>query len=153
MTYFATFTPPDGTGFELVAGPPQGLSCLLVAGGRVPTGDPGHVHLHLGEEIIHVVSGQIAVRVGDERRTCGPGDLVVIPANTVHGFRVVRTAVLEVIAQQRMGTYFPVPQADGSVQLVEIHTPSPWNNPPPAGCSYTTEAEVRELVRQVGQSI
>lgn len=153
MTYFATFGLPEGTGFGLVAGPPQGLRRLLVAGGRVPAGDPGHVHLHHGEEIIRVVSGEIVVRVGDERRTCRAGDLAVVPADTVHGFRVVETAVLEVFAEQRMGTYFPVPEPGGGVRLVEIHTPSPWNNPPPPGAGHTTPDRLRELVRLTGLEI
>jgi Cupin domain len=89
------------------------------------------MHLHTGEEIIRILSGELVVRVADQRRTCRQGDLAIIPPNTLHGFRVVTDTVMEVIAEQHIGTFFPVQQADGTRRLVEVYTPSPWNNPSP----------------------
>lgn len=149
MTYFAAFEPPSGTGFHLVAGQPHGLQRLLMASGRVVGGDPGHMHLHTGEEIIRVISGELLVRVGDERRTCRDGDLAIIPPDTLHGFRAVTDTVMEVIAEQRIGTFFPVRQADGTRHLIEIYTRSPWNNPPPRAGEYTTEEQIQEILQSV----
>jgi mannose-6-phosphate isomerase-like protein (cupin superfamily) len=51
---------------------------------------PAHVH-HESDEAFGVVSGQIEVRIGDQRRTLTAGDLVVVPAGTVHTFATVGT--------------------------------------------------------------
>ena len=37
------------------------------------------------DEIVVVLEGDIEFRVGDEKRRVGPGDLIFIPRNTVHG--------------------------------------------------------------------
>lgn len=37
------------------------------------------------DEIVVVVEGDVNFRVGDETRKVGPGDLIYIPRNTVHG--------------------------------------------------------------------
>ena|SRR5919106_1869773 len=149
MTYFATFDPPPDAGFRLVAGHPHGLQRLLLASGRIPAGEPGRMHLHAGEEVIRILSGELVIRVADERRTCRQGDLAIIPPHTLHGFRVVTDTVLEVIAEQHIGTFFPVRQPDGTRRLVEVYTPSPWNNPPPRAGEYTSEEEIRQLLGSV----
>jgi quercetin dioxygenase-like cupin family protein len=149
MTYFTSFAPPAGPGFQLVAGRPHGLRRLLVASGRLRAGDPGHVHLHEGDEVLRVLSGEIVVRVGDQRRACHQGDLAIVPPRTLHGFRVVTDTVMEVVAEHDIGTFFPVRQADGTRRLVEVYTPSPWNRPPPRPGEYTTEEEIQEILRAV----
>jgi hypothetical protein len=107
------------------------------------------MHLHAGEEIIHILSGELVIRVGHERRTCRQGDLAIIPPHTLHGFRVTTDTVIEVLTEQHIGTYFPVRQADGTRRLVEVYTPSPWNNPPPRVGEYTSEEEIRQILRSV----
>ncbi len=60
---------------------------------RVVSGDQGMIvwwnmkagahaaaHKHDNEQIAWIVKGRMEFRLGDERRTCGPGDVVVIPA-------------------------------------------------------------------------
>jgi quercetin dioxygenase-like cupin family protein len=148
MTYFTTFQVPDA-GFRLIAGRPHGLQRLLVASGRVPAGEPGRMHLHAGDEVLRILSGELVIRVGDERRTCRQGDLAIIPPNTLHGFRVVEDTVMEVVAEHDIGTFYPVRQADGTRRLVEVYTASPWNAPPPRPGEYTTEAEIQQLFRNV----
>lgn len=37
------------------------------------------------DEIVVVIEGEVEFRVGDKARKVGPGDLVFIPRNTVHG--------------------------------------------------------------------
>jgi hypothetical protein len=56
---------------------------------------------------------------------------------------------MEVIAEQRIGTFFPVRQADGTRRLVEVYTPSPWNNPPPRVGEYTSDEEIQRILRSV----
>ncbi len=49
--------------------------------------DPGAVareHSHENEQLGIVLQGTIEFRVGDERRTLGPGETWCIPANTAH---------------------------------------------------------------------
>lgn len=71
---FADFNPPPGVaGFDVVAGRAQGLQKLMVVAGRLPDGDVGPVHVHEGDEVLRVVSGEIVVACGDERRTCHAG--------------------------------------------------------------------------------
>jgi mannose-6-phosphate isomerase-like protein (cupin superfamily) len=152
VTYFASFDVPTETGFRVLAGRRDGLRGLVVASGWIPVGAPSQMHLHRGDEVIRIVSGEVLMRVGDERRTCGAGDLVVVPPDTLHGFRVLSDVVLEVIAEQNIGTYWPVLQSDGSTQLVQIHTPTPWNAPPPDG-AYTSEEELLALRRHLALDI
>jgi hypothetical protein len=146
LTYFTTFEPPADTGFQLLAGRPQGLQRLLIASGRLPAGQPGPMHLHAGDEILRIISGELIVRIGDQRRTCRPGDLAIVPPNTFHGFRVIADTVMEVVAEHDIGTFYPVRQPDGSRRLVEIYTPSPWNPPPPRPGAYTTDEEIQRIL-------
>jgi mannose-6-phosphate isomerase-like protein (cupin superfamily) len=48
-----------------------------------------HEHHHEGEEVWHVVDGEIALSVGGEEHTLRSGDAAVIPPNTPHSARVV----------------------------------------------------------------
>ena len=153
MTYFSTFELPADTGFRLVAGRAHGLQRLLLASGRLRAGDPGHMHLHAGDELLRILDGEVVVRVGDERRTCREGDVVVVPPNVLHGFRVVADTVMEVVAEQGIGTFFPVRQPDGSRRLVEVYTSSPWNAPPPRPGEYTTEEELQRLIAAIDMEV
>lgn len=152
MTAFGSHRPPDSgaAGFRVVAGSGNGLSRLLLAVGRLRSTDAGPIHLHHGEEVLHVVSGRLLVRAGDERRECGPGDVVAVPAGVWHGFRALAETVLEVVAEQRIGTVFPVRCTDGRVEEVEVHrTDMPWGRPPPSGSSWTSDAEMQRILDAV----
>lgn len=48
------------------------------------SGPPPHTH----DEMFQILEGEITFQVGDEVSTAGAGDFVMIPAGTVHGFRV-----------------------------------------------------------------
>jgi quercetin dioxygenase-like cupin family protein len=152
MTFFATFEVPESTGFRTVAGRADGLRRLVVASGRIPAGAPSTMHTHAGDEIIRVLSGEIVMRVGDERRTCGPGDIVIVPPYTLHGFRVLADTTLEVVAEQDIGTFWPVRDAGGVIRMVQIFTPTPWNPAPPDG-RFTPEEELSELRLRIGVEI
>ena len=42
-------------------------------------------HFHDTAEIIHFLIGNVNALVGEERRICGPGDTLIVPAETIHG--------------------------------------------------------------------
>lgn len=45
------------------------------------------VHSHVEEQLICVISGKLAVTLGDEERTLGPGEVAVVPPYVPHGAR------------------------------------------------------------------
>jgi mannose-6-phosphate isomerase-like protein (cupin superfamily) len=66
------------TGGALVA-----IDLDLPPGGRVP----GPLHIHPNqEERFEVVTGRMRFRLGRERVTAGPGEIVVVPAGVRHDF-------------------------------------------------------------------
>jgi len=54
------------------------VSILETAGDALHT-QPSH------DEIVVVIEGDVDFRVGNETRKVGPGDLIFIPRNTIHG--------------------------------------------------------------------
>src|SRR3954463_16507807 len=61
--------------------------------------DAGHgapTHLHAVEEVLHVISGQAEVWIGDDRAMLTGGQLVVVPAGRKHGFTNAGTGVLHI---------------------------------------------------------
>jgi mannose-6-phosphate isomerase-like protein (cupin superfamily) len=151
MTYLKSFEFPDSAGFHVVAGRSDGLQRLMVVSGRLPAGNGGgSVHAHLGDEVLRIISGEIIVRVGDERRLCAAGDVAVVPPNVLHGFQVVQDTLMEVVAEYDIGTLFPVRQPDGSRRLVEVYRADlPWCAPPPRPGQYTTDEAFQEIIRSV----
>jgi quercetin dioxygenase-like cupin family protein len=51
---------------------------------RMKAGAHAAAHHHPNEQIFWMLSGTMDIRIGGERRTCGPGDLGVIPAGVEH---------------------------------------------------------------------
>ncbi len=51
-------------------------------------GPPPHFHPN-EEQFLYMLDGRMRMQVGDETRTVGPGDLVHIPRNAVHGIHIV----------------------------------------------------------------
>src|SRR5678810_607479 len=52
--------------------------------------DPGFVaprHTHPGEEIIYVLEGALEYQIGDKPVTVKPGDVLFVPAGTVHSVK------------------------------------------------------------------
>lgn len=155
MTQVDRFGPPgeDRPGFRTVSGAPSGLRRLLLAVGRLPKGDRGPAHLHEGEEILHVLSGRLRVRLGDGFVDAGRGTVVAVPAGVVHGFDVLEEALLEVVAEQRIGTLYRVRDDTGAVRLVEVHRPDmPWGRPPPAGSDWTSDARLQHILDHLDES-
>jgi quercetin dioxygenase-like cupin family protein len=141
---------PGEPGFVVRAGSEHGLRRLLLADGRLPEGEVGAVHTHGGDELIRVVSGRLQARVGDRRFHCGPGEMLVVPPGVEHGFVVVAEAVVEVVAEQDMGSTYAVVEPDGTVREVEVHRAGvPWDRPAGPGRSATSEAEMAAIAERV----
>ena len=82
MTLAALTPPPPGeAGLYALAGRPQGLRRLMIAGGRVPAGEAGPMHVHQGDEVPRVLSGQILIRCRDRRRTARLARRAPLPGN------------------------------------------------------------------------
>jgi quercetin dioxygenase-like cupin family protein len=80
-----TFTPAGGT-TRILVGEDHGLGmCLTVA--EYPPGADLPAHRHTTGTAVVVIEGRGVFTVGDREATAGPGDIVVIPANTWHSFR------------------------------------------------------------------
>ena len=52
---------------------------------RIEPGGAVLPHFHDTAEIIHFIHGEVTALLGDERKACGPGDTLIVPAGTVHG--------------------------------------------------------------------
>lgn len=114
--------------------------------GRLAAGDDGPMHLHHGDEILRILEGELLIRVGEERKTCCGGDVVVVPPDVLHGFRARTDATLEVVAEYDIGTVFPVRNESGERDLVEVfRRDMPWGRRPPHG-RWTTDAEMRAIL-------
>jgi mannose-6-phosphate isomerase-like protein (cupin superfamily) len=98
VTYFARYEEPE-SGFAAVVGRDSGLHRILLAVGRLGAGAGGPAHLHRGEEILRIVSGEVDVTVGQEPRRCRAGDVVILPVDVLHGFTTITETVMEVAAE------------------------------------------------------
>lgn len=155
MTFTSFSPPPVGVaGFTVVAGREQGLRHLMVVSGRLPEDDLGPVHIHDGDEVLRVVSGEILIRCGDDRRVCRSGDLVVVKPSMPHGFRALTETVLEVVAEYDIGTVYPVSGTGAEVELVEVYRRDlPWCRPPPAGSSWTSDEELEAIYSRLAYDV
>ena len=81
VTYFAKYRTP-AIGFDTIAGRDNGLRRIVLAAGQLGASEGGPLHLHHGEEILHILSGEVEVTVGSEIRRCLAGDVVIIPTDT-----------------------------------------------------------------------
>ena len=51
---------------------------------RMKAGAHAAAHRHPNEQIFWMLSGKMEFRLGNEKKTCGPGDVGVIPAGVEH---------------------------------------------------------------------
>jgi quercetin dioxygenase-like cupin family protein len=58
-----------------------------------PGHDPGHEATHKGDQIIYVIEGAAVARVAGEEREVKAGDLIMIPAGTLHTLRTGRQSL------------------------------------------------------------
>jgi quercetin dioxygenase-like cupin family protein len=69
---------------------------------QMKAGAHATAHRHDNEQIAVMLKGRMEFRLGDERRTCGPGDVVVIPGGIEHeAFFPEDTEVIDVFSPPR----------------------------------------------------
>jgi hypothetical protein len=81
MTLLPSPSAPGEAGLYALAGRPQRSRRLMTAGGRVPAAEAGPVHVHQGDEVPRVLSGQILIRCRDRRRTARLVRRAPLPGN------------------------------------------------------------------------
>jgi quercetin dioxygenase-like cupin family protein len=69
---------------------------------KMKAGAHAAAHRHPHEQLFWVLSGQMDFRLGDEKRSCGPGDMGVIPGGVEHeGWFPVDTEVIDIFSPPR----------------------------------------------------
>lgn len=69
---------------------------------KIKAGAHSAAHAHPEEQLFWILSGKLELRIGDEKRTCGPGDMGVIPGGTEHeAWYVEDTEMMNVFAPAR----------------------------------------------------
>ena len=148
MTYLRRYEAP-ASGFRSVAGRDEGLRRIVLAAGQLGAGEGGPLHLHHGEEILRILSGEVDVTVGSDTRRCSAGDIVIIPTDTSHGFTTITETTMEVVAELDAGQIFPVSETDGTTRLVEVYRVDlPWSRCPPPGFDWTSDEEMTDVLRR-----
>ena len=54
-------------------------------------------HSHLNEQIGYILSGEVEITIGSEKKTCKSGDAYLIAPNQQHGFKVCSKGGVEYI--------------------------------------------------------
>ena len=139
--------------FETIAGRNDGLRRIMLAAGQLGPSEGGPLHPHHGEEILHILSGEVEVTVGSETRRCAAGDVVIIPTDTLHRFTTITETTMEVVAELDAGQIFPVQDVDGTSRLVEVYRSDlPWSRQPPSGFDWTSDEEMAEVLRRASSA-
>jgi quercetin dioxygenase-like cupin family protein len=69
---------------------------------RMKAGAHAAAHRHPHEQIFFMLSGKMEFRLGDEKRTCGPGEAGVIPGGVEHeAWFMEDTEVIDVFSPPR----------------------------------------------------
>lgn len=69
---------------------------------KTKAGAHSAAHAHPEEQLFWILSGKVELRIGGEKRTCGPGDMGVIPGGTEHeAWYVEDTEMMNVFAPAR----------------------------------------------------
>jgi quercetin dioxygenase-like cupin family protein len=73
---------------------------------KMKAGAHGAAHSHPNEQIFWMLSGKMEFRLGNERKTCGPGDVGIIPAGVEHeAWFPVDTEVIDIFSPPREDFY------------------------------------------------
>ena len=81
MPLIKSDTLPSGN----LVGEDHGASISLILDESGPGQGP-RLHRHPYDETWVVVEGHVTFQAGDERLAAGPGDVVIVPPDTPHGF-------------------------------------------------------------------
>ncbi len=55
----------------------------------IPAGTRAELHSHPNEQFSYIIQGRIRMEVAGKKRTLGPGDIIHVPANTLHSATVI----------------------------------------------------------------
>lgn len=131
---------------RMLIGPGDGARALFRERARYPAGFFVGLHTHDGDESFEVREGRVRFTAGGERRTCGSGAIVFVPAGVEHGFEVEEETLIDIFSQQDMGLYVVVMDPDGSRRMEEIYMQGfPSTHAPPDGRSWTPREHFRAL--------
>jgi quercetin dioxygenase-like cupin family protein len=86
--------PGRPTTFKLVSGQTGGSVSVFEEVVPVGAGTPLHIH-HTSDEVIHVVTGELTIRLGIPVTTIGAGTWVFIPRGTAHGWKNLGKAPIQ----------------------------------------------------------
>lgn len=73
-------------------------SALTVTWVEVASGGRQAPHRHAPEQVYVIVRGKGSMRVNDEVREVGPGDLVLVPSDATHGIENTGEELLEYVS-------------------------------------------------------
>lgn len=150
MTFIDTNDPQRQRPSSLnqLIGPQDGANKIFLLRGTRRQGTFVGLHWHGGEEAIRVLSGEVRFHIGSETKVCHAGEIAFFPAYTEHGFEVLSEETLvEVIGEQRVGSYYPVIAPDGTKQVIEVYTKEILaDHEPPEGTAHTTFEELVQLM-------
>lgn len=113
---------------------------------RIAPGDRIPLHQHTVDEVFFVDEGRIEARVGDDRKTVGPGATIFIPARVPHGFENTAGTVARIHAV--------FPGTEISIRYLERNpAPGTENDPPGAPLTFALrellEGDPEQAVRPV----
>jgi quercetin dioxygenase-like cupin family protein len=132
-----------GLTVELLVGPEHGATKIYVWCVAAPSGQTVGMHHHNGEELIRVLYGQLHMRVEDAARVLGPGEVVILPPGTRHGYRALEDSEIEVYGEIGSGEFLTISQSDGSTRVEEVFQEgAPWSRTPDDPAKYMTHTEL-----------
>lgn len=127
---------------DWVVGPDQGAMRLFIWGISAGKGQMVGLHHHRGEEIFRVLYGRLRFRVGEQIQEVGPGNILIIPPGTEHGYEVLETAELELYGETGCGIFITRRSPDGTIIEDESFVRGyPWSRIPDDEGRYVTRDE------------
>lgn len=95
----------------VLLGPGDGVPTFALRRFRLAAGASVPKHTNSVEHEQYVLDGEYVIGIGDEERSVGPGDSLLIPADTVHWYRNE--------GADEAAFLCAVPKGDDSIELVE----------------------------------
>lgn len=139
-----------GVEVDALVGPEHGAGRIFIWCVTVQAGEVIGIHHHNGEELIRVLYGNLRMRVGDQQREVGAGQVVIIPPETWHGYRALEDTEIEVYGEIGMGEFLSVIDAEGNEIIEEIFVQgSPWSRTPDSAAQYINHEQLLAKYRDV----
>jgi quercetin dioxygenase-like cupin family protein len=132
----------QGRSEEWVIGPEQGATRLFVWAVTIDRGHTVGLHYHHGEELFRVLYGRLRFCIDRDIHEVKAGEIVIVPERTLHGYRALDDAELELYGLIGCGVFIPMSNPDGSSTEVEsVVRGMPWTRTPPDDGQYVTRLE------------